>query len=461
MQGIYAMAMVWAAAVGTDTASRAAQAPQAQQATQAPATAKHTITVDEALSIIDTRQPALLAARARMEAAASAAKSQRGRLLPSVHVGASENWYHSSVYVSKTLLGSTDPNMFKAFPSNVSVGMLSVAASQPILGLLHLSEDYAAASNAADASAESLKASRAEMRARLKTYYLRMFEARSLAATASASQHDLEEQVSVAQRKVDVGSLTTADVLRLQVAAANAKQQAIAAQSQETSLRAALSELLGVGDEDGVEFVEPTSLQEVSAPPSLEKAKEDALNKRPEIAAQRLQAHAAKQRANARSWALLPEVDVTGTYMVVGVSPFDSQMHGVLDVKAASIGVAAKWALFEGGASFYDQDRAQAEASAAALEAQDAVETIRADVAGRRADLVAALSNVDVAQVQVASAEEAYRVMQALMNAGSATTTDLLDAEAALTQARMNLVHARYEAAVTSVALQRATGNDI
>lgn len=465
MQGIVAVTLVLSVALGThasaaESSETRALAPAQVQAVAPPA-GKRNLTVEDAVRMADTRQPALLAARARMEAAASSAHSQRGRLLPTVHVGASESWYHSSVYVSRTLLGSTDPNVFKAFPSDVSVGMVSIAASQPLTGLLHLSEDYAAASNAADASAENLKASQQEMHARVKTYYLRMFEARSLKETASASQHDLEEQVSVAQHKVDVGALTTADVLRLQVAAASAKQQAIAAESQEISLRAILTEMLGVADDPTVDFIEPTSLQEVGQPVALEKAKEDALAKRPEVAAQRLSARAAKQRANARSWSLLPEVDVNGSYMVVGVSPFDSQTKGVLDVKAASIGVSAKWAIWDWGVAYYDQDRAQEEATAAALDAQDAVEAIRADVAGRRADMVAALANVDVAQVQVASAEEAYRVMQALMNAGSATTTDLLDAQAALTQARMNLVHARYEAAVANVALLRATGNAI
>jgi outer membrane protein TolC len=48
--------------------------------------------------------------------------------------------------------------------------------------------------------------------------------------------------------------------------------------------------------------------------------------------------------------------------------------------------------------------------------------------------------------------------MQALIGAGSATTTDLLDAEAALTQARLSQVRARYEVAVSTVLFRQAMG---
>ena len=47
---------------------------------------------------------------------------------------------------------------------------------------------------------------------------------------------------------------------------------------------------------------------------------------------------------------------------------------------------------------------------------------------------------------------------EAQVRAGAATTTDLLDAQAALTQARLNRARARYEEAIARVTLQRAIG---
>ena len=66
---------------------------------------------------------------------------------------------------------------------------------------------------------------------------------------------------------------------------------------------------------------------------------------------------------------------------------------------------------------------------------------------------------VDVAQQAIGSAKEAYRVTQALLQAGSATTTDLLDAQSAFLTARLNLARAQYELAIQRVALARAMGD--
>ena len=46
----------------------------------------------------------------------------------------------------------------------------------------------------------------------------------------------------------------------------------------------------------------------------------------------------------------------------------------------------------------------------------------------------------------------------AVVQAGSGTTTDLLDAQSALTQARLNLVRSKYQRALSRVQLRRAMG---
>ena len=62
------------------------------------------------------------------------------------------------------------------------------------------------------------------------------------------------------------------------------------------------------------------------------------------------------------------------------------------------------------------------------------------------------------AEKAIASAEEAYRVTDAALKAGAATTTDLLESQSALTQARLNLTRAQYELVLSDVALAHATG---
>ena len=416
------------------------------------------ITVKEALEIVNQSHPSLRAARSRMEAAAANAHSQRGRLLPSIHLKDSQSWYNTAIDKKSTLLG---PNIavLAAFPDDVSMNMFTVAAEQPLLGLLRLSQSYAASDDTADASVQDMKASEADIRANVRIWYLRLFEAKALADTADSSVKDLEEQVQMAKKKMDAGALTTADVLRLQVAAASAKQQVIAARGQAVSIKAQLLETLGLaGSDTPIEFVEPTELQEMPAPPDLKQAREQALKLRPELASMQLQARSASHRAWSKTWALLPDINVQGSWMHVNLATFDAKKDGYLNVNAANVGLSASWAVWEWGAQWYEREEAECNADAAAAQVDGAVAQVGAEVASRHSDMVSAASAVDVALTQVASAEEAYRVMQALSSAGSATTTDLLDAEAALTSARLSMVRARYEAAIAAVSLNRATG---
>jgi outer membrane protein len=99
------------------------------------------------------------------------------------------------------------------------------------------------------------------------------------------------------------------------------------------------------------------------------------------------------------------------------------------------------------------------QAEASKLMAEDAGRQVRGEVSGRIDQLRAATAAIEVAKTALSSAEEAYRVTAAVVQAGSGTTTDLLDAQSALTQSRLNLVRSKYQQALARVQLRRAMGS--
>ncbi len=84
---------------------------------------------------------------------------------------------------------------------------------------------------------------------------------------------------------------------------------------------------------------------------------------------------------------------------------------------------------------------------------------IEAELGASLAQGDAARGAVGTAEKAVASAEEAYRVTDAALKAGTATTTDLLESQSALSQARLNLTRAQYELVLSDVALAHASGS--
>ncbi|HEX7598785.1 MAG TPA: TolC family protein, partial [Polyangia bacterium] len=291
------------------------------------------------------------------------------------------------------------------------------------------------------------------LRQAAETLFLRIFEAKALEGTALASEHELLDRLEVARAQLTSGVLTEADVLRVQVAAANARQQAIQGHTQGLVARANLLVLMGLpADDQGIQFVEPKALlAPVQAPPDGAAAQRLATSRRPELRRLQLSLTASEHQEKARLYSLLPDIDLEGAYL-------RSYGQTFVPTNSAFVGLNAKWAIWEWGASYAAYRSSQAQARAAALDLEYQQQQIRAEVTAGLAQLEAASNAIAVAQQTIASAEEAYRVTEAQVKAGTATTTDLLEAQSSLTQARLNYLRSQYGLAISRVDLRRALG---
>ena len=122
------------------------------------------------------------------------------------------------------------------------------------------------------------------------------------------------------------------------------------------------------------------------------------------------------------------------------------------------MGLKANWAIWEWGATTLQRKAAVIQAEAAQRDREMLERQIESELTASLAQGDAARGAVGSAGQAVASAEEAYRVTDASVKAGTQTTTDLLQAQSELTQARLNLIRAQYELVLSDVALARATG---
>jgi outer membrane protein len=409
------------------------------------AEASQKLTVSKAVEVALATSPRVQGARARLNVAEANQKSVRGRFLPTVHVTDEQQHYDSPFAI---VFG---PQTFVA--RDVNANTFVASAQQPLLGLLHISQDYAAQEDATGAAEQQVKVAEAALREEVQTQFLRLFEARATEDIAKASQQQLAEQLGIAKSKLAAGVLTTADVLRLQVAAANARQQEIQAQVQEQVSRVAILTDVGLPPDDStVDFVEPAELEDAGATtPGLTDALAQASKSRPELASARIELSATQHRSQSRTFDLLPELNLEAGYTHITGQIFAPP-------SAAFVGLRLDWNIFAWGQDWYSHRAFQAQAVAAEFDTENLRRQVGLDVSAKLSQAHAAGVAVEVAQTAIASAEEAYRVTDALVKAGSATTTDLLDAQAALTQARLNLVRAKYEQAIARVAVQRSVG---
>jgi outer membrane protein TolC len=411
-----------------------------------------TLTVEQVVQRVEQNNPRVLESLAQWRGGRDLERSAGRKMLPSFHVSEEYQLWNSAYTIA--LPGAA--GMTGVFPvRDQNTNALVISADQPILGLLHLAHERDSQARLAEVTEAQLETARADLKATVESQYLHLFEARALEEVAQASQRELSEQVTVTQAKLKAGVLTTADLLRVQVAVANARQQEIQARSQEEISRANLLGAIGLPQDDlRTQFAQPSSLlaRAGESPPSLPSAQMQAMALRPELKEKHLQVEALHHTEKAHLFSMLPDVDAEAAYLRTDGSIFNP-------TNAAFVGVKATWAIFEWGASWYAQKAAAEQTEAARREVESEERQIGIEVSSDLSQARASAAVVDVARETITSAEEAYRVTQALLKAGSATTTDLLDAEAALTQARLNLTRAQYEQAVSQVTLGRSLGS--
>jgi outer membrane protein len=405
------------------------------------------LTVEDVVARALAANPSVVAARARAESGRATAKSTFGRLLPEVRLAEEYLHYDSPFSINfgggSFLVRDQDTNSFSA------------TLGQPLVGLLRRGADYQAERANAQAGVAAAGVAEASLREALESEYLRMFEAIALEQIAQASEHELDEQVTIAEARVRAGVLTTADLLRVRVAAANARQQGIVARTQALISRVTVLSAIGLAPDAGVELAEPTSLLDGARRNARDGGAEleaEALSRRLELKQAGASARAAHARERSRLFALLPELEAEGGYIRL-----DGQVFAPTNQEF--IGARASWNIWNWGADWYARSAARSQAAAADADLESERRRVRVEVASRRALVDSAMSAVELARETINSAEEAYRITEAQVKAGTATTTDLLDAQSALTQSRLSLTRSRYEEAIARVSLARAIGD--
>jgi outer membrane protein len=422
--------------------------------------APRALTIDDAVALALRSNPQLASARSRVTASDYGASSTGRRMLPSIHLNEElQEWNAPFAITFPIPMGSSPVSIFTV--RDKTTNTFSASADQPVLGLLKTNAQRESQDEGTEAARAQIAAFQADLRANVETQFLRVFEAQALEQIATASVNELGDQVTVAKARLASGVITNADLLRIEVAVANAQQQGLEAHSQALTARAALFAAIGIGPTDAAELtlVEPadrlaaarTRATSSVASPTLDAVLPRAQARRPEIAQQNHLVLSAERQSSAGGYALLPDVDLEAAYLRIDGNPFSPK-------NSAYVGLKASWAIWEWGATDLQRRAANAQAEAARRDRDMLERQIESELTASLAQGDAARGAVGSAEKAVASAQEAYRVTDAALKAGTATTTDLLESQSELTQARLNLIRAQYELVLSDVALTRASG---
>jgi TolC family type I secretion outer membrane protein len=277
-----------------------------------------------------------------------------------------------------------------------------------------------------------------------------------------ASVNLLSKELDDQQRRFDAGTVPKFNVLRAEVAVANARPALINARNAYRIAKNNLSNLLGYNlPRDVWEDIPLHLTDKLDANPysvDLPAAITQALERRTELAAlQRTEGLQRENVINARS-GYKPTLNAFAAYDWHNnefSEDVGDELHGWM------VGGELNWNIFDGFLTRGKVIQAKAQLAHAKADVEDNSRQIELEVRTDYSSFIEAREVLESQEKVQEEADEALRLARARAEAGTGTQLDVLDAETSLTQARTTQVQALHDYDVARARLERAIGQDM
>jgi outer membrane protein len=316
-----------------------------------------------------------------------------------------------------------------------------------------------AAQEGVQAEASVRDQAEADLVERVSRAYYQELSAVRLQAAAADALASARSHLGVAEARVRAGVVPKLDALRARVDVSQREIVSVRAREARRMARLDLETVVGTS-------IDPADTLDAPAPPSASlpdsaQALASALASRPEIATLQRQIEASAQRLQAARAGHAPQIGLTGMVEYRGPNKngdYADFTNPGLKTYDASAGVGLSLPLFDGGV--VDARVAEQEAERRALEAhrRDLELAVRREVGQALSDFRVAVAVWGTNETRLSSAREALRLADAAYKEGTATGTDVRDAETALADARADEAQSLTDYWFARAELDHATG---
>jgi outer membrane protein TolC len=270
--------------------------------------------------------------------------------------------------------------------------------------------------------------------------------------------HELED----VRRRFQAGTVPQFDVLRAKVELANENPRLIQARNSFRIGKNNLLNLLGCNLPRTIWEDVPLELSDtLLASPldiDLTVALARALDKRPELAALRKAESLRREDVVQARAGFKPSAQIFGGYQWQSL-PYENNQGA--DLSGWIAGAQISWNIFDFGLTRGKIIEARARHERARLDVDETRRQIELEVRTAYSNFIEAREVLESQKEVQEEAEEALRLAEARMTAGSSTQLDVLNAQTALTQARTTRAQALHDYSVARARLQRAVGDDM
>lgn len=331
-------------------------------------------------------------------------------------------------------------------------GQLQVTLAQPLTPLLQVYKGHEATQLVSRAATMDLQTRRVDVAHQVTRTYLQLMQTLSFVQLASTGVKQVQAHLARAQHFHAAGMIGKHQVLKARLELARAKERVIKARYGASLASSALAMHMGLASSERIVPTEVVKAPPSSAPVTLERCLGLARKQRTELRSMLYKREAAQAGQDSAKWGMLPQVSAAATYMLTKGQEAFMPEHQFF------FGGFLKWDVWDWGHKYYAIKAAGAKVRQAKLGQRLLRDGVALQVKKAYLDLQQSLEAMVVARAAITEAEENFRLEQRRFEANTNTSTDVLDAQLALTRAKLTLNTSLYSYHMAQAALDAAMG---
>jgi outer membrane protein len=333
-----------------------------------------------------------------------------------------------------------------------------LSLQQPLFTGFRLEKSAAAAEYAADAASYDLSRDRADLVFNIKSGYWNLYKAKEIKRVVDENVELVKAHLTDVENMMAQGLATKNDLLKVQVQLSSSQLGQIDASNSVTIAVMTLNNLIGLPIETEIDLTSAIQPQSMENQQSTGVAQE-AIETRADLKAaeMRVQANEASVTAAKGSW--YPQVSLYGNYYYSRpnprILPTKDEFKNTWD-----LGVNLSFDIWNWNTTKHQVDQGEAVLAQSREATEQLKDAITLEVNQANLVLLQSKEKIKVVEKGVEQADENYRITENKFRSGTATNTDLLDAEVALLQVKVNYTTSLVDHELAEARMLKAIGRE-
>lgn len=431
------------------------------------------LSLPDAIRIGQENSRALKISSAKVDAAAAKAREATTSRLPALKLAA--GYQRLSDVDPFQITTPFLPTPIQIAPTVLNNFTTRVTLQQPLFTGFKLESNARAAEYGAQAGESDYKNDNSDLKLAITVAYWTLYQTLEVERFVNENVVRLQTNESDTRNLVKAGMATRNDLLRVQLQLNNARLTHIDAKNDVELAAMNLNNVIGQPLETRLQLAskpwppaEPENMPKFpgepqpSRPDDGQHAEQNlvarAWSSRADLEAMQFRVEASKSALRAAQGSWWPQLYLTGNYYYSRPNPryqpTRDEFKGTWDV-----GVQLQFDVWNWGATSHQAEQARASLTQTELQYDQMRENIALDVKRQMLAVARAKEKVQVAMLAIEQAEENQRTTNDKYKQGLATSTELIDANVALLQAKTNHSAALIEHEIARTRLDRVVGN--